>query len=92
MSRAQRTPGNWHVEFHRQFHKVCDEQGVTVADIPIQPLDPREWAKGNADLIAAAPALLEAALLVIDRWSHGDLAGAVRMLDGAVAEATGGAT
>jgi hypothetical protein len=46
----------------------------------------------NANLIAAAPALLEAALLVIERWSQGDLADAVRMLDSAVAEATGGAT
>jgi hypothetical protein len=31
-------------------------------------------------------------LLVIERWSKGDLAEAVRMLDSAVAEATGGAT
>lgn len=36
------------------------------------------------------PALLAAARLVIDRWTSGDLADAVRQLDAAVAEATGG--
>lgn len=44
----------------------------------------------HARLIAAAPALLEAARLVIERWCEGDLAEAVRMLDGAVEQATGG--
>ncbi|HEX4167963.1 MAG TPA: hypothetical protein VHZ55_21065 [Bryobacteraceae bacterium] len=48
--------------------------------------------QANACLIAAAPALLEAAMLVIERWSEGDLAGAVRMLDSAIVEATGGAS
>ena len=36
---------------------------------------------------SAAPGLLEAAELVVSRWESGDLAGAVRMLDKAVAEA-----
>jgi DNA polymerase IIIc chi subunit len=51
---------------------------------------PRDLQKRYARLIAAAPALLEAAQLVLERWCEGDLAEAVRMLDGAVAEATGG--
>lgn len=38
----------------------------------------------------AAPALLHAASLVVDRWARGDLAQAVRMLDAAVAEVKGG--
>jgi hypothetical protein len=50
---------------------------------------PRDIQERAANLIAAAPALLAAASLVIDRWSHGDLADAVRMLDAAVAEAKG---
>jgi hypothetical protein len=89
---TQHTPGDWHVESHDHFYKVCDEQGVTIADIPIQPLDPQEWAEANARLIAGAPALLDAALLVIDRWTHGDLAEAVRILNAAAATATGGGT
>jgi hypothetical protein len=52
-------PGNWHVERLNGFHKVCDEQGVTVADIPVHPLDPPEWAEANADLIAAAPEMYD---------------------------------
>jgi len=44
----------------------------------------------DARLIAAAPALLTAAELVIARWSSGDLAEAVRQLDTAVNAATGG--
>lgn len=47
------------------------------------------YDKANARLIAAAPELLEAAQLVIDSWSSGDLAAAVRQLADAVAEATG---
>jgi hypothetical protein len=50
---------------------------------------PEAEAEANATLIAAAPTLLDAALLVIDRWIRGDLAEAVRMLDAAAAKATG---
>ncbi len=51
---------------------------------------PVDVQRNAAHLIAAAPALLSAASLVIARWSRGDLAEAVRMLDAAVAEARGG--
>jgi hypothetical protein len=47
--------------------------------------------EANARLIAAAPALFDAATLVIDRWTRGDLAEAVRALDAAVTEAKRGA-
>jgi hypothetical protein len=49
---------------------------------------PREEQEANARLIAAAPELLAAARLVIERWSSGDLADAVRQLDAAVIAAT----
>lgn len=45
--------------------------------------------RDDANLIAAAPTLLEAAKLVISRWDGGDLAEAVRRLDAAVSEAEG---
>jgi hypothetical protein len=47
--------------------------------------------EANARLIAAAPDLLEAAELVIARWSDGDLAEGVRFLDSAVTAAKAGA-
>jgi hypothetical protein len=64
------TPGDWHIEKHNGFYKICDEQGVTIADIPIQPLDPPEWAEANSYLLASAPALLamlETAFDTLDR-------------------------
>jgi hypothetical protein len=69
-SPPRHTPGPWAAERHTHFYKVSDEQDVTVADIPIQPLDPPEWAEGNAGLIAAAPKLLDAlerAFDILDR-------------------------
>jgi rhamnogalacturonyl hydrolase YesR len=61
---AKHTPGEWKlVEFLKDrkgmFHKVHDEQGVTIANIPCNPTDPEEWHRANARLIAAAPKLLE---------------------------------
>ena len=46
--------------------------------------------EANAYLIAAAPQLLAAASLVIERWSSGDLADAVRQLQAAIVAARGG--
>jgi len=51
---------------------------------------PNEVQLADARLIAASPQLLNAARLVIDRWSRGDLAEAVRFLDAAVNAAKGG--
>lgn len=50
---------------------------------------PREQTDANARLIAAAPDLLEACRMVVDRWEEGDLAEAVRACDAAIAKATG---
>jgi hypothetical protein len=49
-------------------------------------------ARGHQRHTAHTPALLAAAELVIARWSGGDLAEAVRMLDRAVTEAKRGAS
>jgi|GEM_PF-3954763 len=54
----QHVTGDWRLESHHRFYKITDEQGVTIADIPIQPLDPERWARGNARLMVKAPQLL----------------------------------
>jgi hypothetical protein len=96
MTNAAHTPGPWIYEYSPwtaqdgkeipafEVHgteKVCDTNENR----------PAEEQEANARLIAAAPDLLEAAELVIVRWSEGDLAEAVRFLDSAVAAAKGGA-
>jgi hypothetical protein len=96
MTGASHTPGPWRSDW--QFIVAPDPNGIHpdiyIAEIAESDEDDRvataEQQTANACLIAAAPALLDAALLVIDRWSRGDLAEAVRMLDAAVAEAQGG--
>ena len=48
------------------------------------------WHDDDLRLRLAARDLLEAAELVVARWSEGDLADAVRQLDAAIANAKGG--
>jgi hypothetical protein len=96
MTGGSHTPGPWRSDW--QFIVAPDPNGIHpdiyIAEIAGSDEDDRvataEQQAANACLIAAAPALLDAALRVIDRWSRGDLAEAVRMLDAAVAEAQGG--
>ena len=98
MRGSRHTPGPW--PHNWQFIVAPDPAGIHpdiyIAEIVDTDDEGRMAAPkqqdANANLIAAAPALLEAALLIIERWSQGDLAEAVRMLDDAVAEATGGAS
>jgi hypothetical protein len=95
MTTTAHTPGPWRSDW--QFIVAPDPDGIHpdiyIAEITETDDDGRaatsEQQSANACLIAAAPALLDAALLVIERWSRGDLAEAVRMLDAAVAEAKG---
>jgi hypothetical protein len=61
--------------------EVCDDEDNSVA----------AWFDDDLRLRLAARDLLEAAELVVARWSEGDLAEAVRALDAAVAKAKGGA-
>jgi hypothetical protein len=86
------TPGPW---FYNRDEGGIHGHVISTGDYIICDLpDPGEGAglrtEANAQLIAVAPDLFKAAVLVIDRWSSGDLAGAVRMLDAAVADARGG--
>jgi hypothetical protein len=66
-----------------------DVTSIGTVDLDGQNLS-REEGLANARLIAAAPDLLEAGQLVIDRWCQGDLAEAVRMLDAAIKKAREG--
>jgi hypothetical protein len=52
--------------------------------------DELERARRNYEAEIAPPTLLQAAELVIDRWSEGDLAEAVRQLNTAIKAATAG--
>ena len=95
MTDTQHTPGPWRNDW--QFIVAPDPAGVHpdiyIAEIAETDDDGRvatpEEQAANACLISAAPALLHAALLVLDRWTRGDLAEAVRMLGAAVSEAKG---
>jgi hypothetical protein len=97
MTKAAHTPGPW--TQHWQFIVAPDPAGIHpdiyIAEIAESDDDGRiatpRQQKANGKLIAAAPELLEAAELVIARWSEGDLAEAVRFLDSAVSAAKGGA-
>jgi hypothetical protein len=103
MTKAAHTPGPWRVEPLQWDHGASISivaQGKIVATISPENEDeepnmhtakrgPHDQA--NALLIAAAPALFDAALLVIARWNNGDLAEAVRTLDLAVTQARRGA-
>ncbi len=99
---AQHTPGPWDTCGATIFYATPDEaDAIEMIEIRANVTEDgwdtvafieAVWpgADANARLIAAAPALLGAAQLVLDRWSHGDLAAAVRMLDHAVAQAKRG--
>jgi hypothetical protein len=67
---------------------------MPINEIAIEDADHEElavWQDDDLRLRLAARDLLATAELVIDRWSEGDLAGAVRQLDSVVARAKGGA-
>jgi len=99
MTTAAHTPGPWYVEPLQWDHGasiaiVANGQIVATISPENEDEEPNMHTakrgphdQGNAHLIANAPALFEAALLVIDRWSSGDLAEAVRALGFAVTEA-----
>jgi hypothetical protein len=61
--------------------EVCDEEDSQLA----------VWQDDDLRLCLAALDLLEAAEKVVARWERGDLAGAVRDLDAAIAKAREGA-
>jgi hypothetical protein len=79
------TPGRWYVQSGEVF-AMTNQIRVAMMDRE-EPLTSPCERDENAKLIAAAPELLESLLgmidcaeLVIERWSSGDLADAVRSL------------
>jgi hypothetical protein len=72
--------------------RIHDAEGNPVAETDSGK--PEDQQEADARLLATAPDMLdaleaqtEAAQAVIDAWSEGDLAGAVRMLDASLADA-----
>jgi hypothetical protein len=96
MTIAEHTPGPWQQEW--QFIVAPDPDGIHhdiyIAEIAEEDSDGRiaspEQQEANGRLIVAAPALLAACGMVIDRWERGDLAEAARACHTAVALATEG--
>lgn len=92
MTKTQHTPGPW--SYNRDeggvHGHVISTGDYIICELPDAGDGASPDTEANARLIAAAPTLLYAASLVVDRWTRGDLAEAVRMLDAAVAEASGG--
>ncbi len=94
MTTTKHTPGPWQQTW--QFIVAPDPDGIHsdiyIAEIAEEDSEGRiaspEQQEANGQLIVAAPALLVACRLVIDRWEHGDLAEAARACHAAVALAT----
>lgn len=98
MKTTEHTPGPWQQDWH--FIVAPDPDGIHpdiyIAEIAEEDSDGRiaspEQQEANGRLIAAAPELLAACRMVIDRWEHGDLAEAARACSAAVAGATDAGT
>jgi hypothetical protein len=92
MTNAAHTPGPW--SYNRDeggIHgHVISTADYIICELPDAGDGASPDTEANARLIAAAPEMFRAARLVIERWSKGDLAEAVRMLDAAVRIAMGG--
>jgi hypothetical protein len=92
---SQHTPEPWAYQLLRDhdgvFYKITDEQGVTIADVPVNPFDPPEWPAANARLIAAAPDLLNAVEQVFEAAEDGGDMDNIdwKMLRGAIAKVQG---
>lgn len=90
------TPGPWHQEWN--FIVAPDPAGdypdIYIAEIAEEDdegrVAPPDHQIANGMLIAAAPELLGACLMVVDRWERGDLAEAARACQAAVERATCG--
>lgn len=96
MTSPAHTPGPWGQAW--QFIVAPDAEGVHpdlyIAEIAEEDGEGRvassEQRAANGRLIAAAPELLAACRMVVERWEHGDLAEAARLCHAAVALATDG--
>lgn len=96
MTTIEHTPGPWQQDWH--FIVAPDPAGIHpdiyIAEIAEDDSDgripPPEQQEANGRLIAAAPELLAACRLVVERWESGDLAEAARECQAAIALATDG--
>ena len=93
--KMEHTPGPWRIEATQMDHgettTITGDDGLDVARIPSPAWNRHAKLHGeakrdraNACLIKAAPALLAAARECLARWERGDLAEAMRALQGAV--------
>jgi hypothetical protein len=81
----------WENSACKRIVYIQDAEGNTIAeDVSLDDCFLRYGGDKEPALCDAAPELLAAAELVVERWSQGDLAEAVRMLDAAVTAAKGG--
>jgi hypothetical protein len=94
MTNIEHTPGPWHYDVSEN----CPDVWEITADFCESPLaEVPRWqdehghdnleAEANACLIAAAPKLLAACRMIVDRWERGDLAEAARACSAAIVEA-----
>jgi hypothetical protein len=89
MSKGTHTPGPWtNHKWNCQEHQISAQGGTIALVSHSHALVPEAEADANARLIAAAPSmhavgykLAACAARVVERWSGGDLAEAVRNLD-----------
>jgi hypothetical protein len=97
MTKVTRTPAPWSYQYSpytaQDGHEIpaFEVHGDDVKVCDTNEDRPSVEQEANAQLIAVAPDLLEAAEKVIASWASGDLAGAVRQLDAAIELAKGGA-
>jgi hypothetical protein len=90
---SQHTPGPW--AYDMDFIVAPDPSGrhpdIYIAEIADSDEEGRiaslEQQDANRKLIAAAPRLLDACRMVVERWETGDLAEAARTCSAAIAEA-----
>jgi hypothetical protein len=84
---AAHTPGTWYVDGlagnETQLWIRIRNRPIASIRIGLEP----EADRSNACLIAAAPRLLAACRMIVDRWERGDLAEAARACSAAIAEA-----
>jgi hypothetical protein len=74
-----------------EHYEVCDCPVNEIEVLDQHGNQLAEWQSDDLRLRLAAQDLLDAAELVVARWSQGDLADAFRQLDAAIARAKGGA-
>ena len=90
--RTHARPVAANLAIHRRTRSRRHPPDIYIAEIAEEDSEGRvaspEQQKANGQLIVAAPALLAACRMVIDRWEHGDLAEAARACHAAVALAT----